>query len=115
MATVDAYAERKTAEVMRDTWGHMDAKPGVRYEGEIVFAAGAYGGECIILRAEFGAASYGPWFYEGVHAWLWEQEMEDGNVYRFTGSYTLGPDGSQAFSGDIALVDLAPAATQEQG
>ncbi len=32
---VDVYGARKTEDVMRDTWGHMDAEPGRKYPGWI--------------------------------------------------------------------------------
>lgn len=86
---VDAYGERKAEQVMRDTWGHMDAKEGVTYPGTIVYAGGQYGGESMILSAEFGDAGYGPWFYYGIHDWLGKQDIEGSTVYLFTGTYQL--------------------------
>jgi hypothetical protein len=102
---VDAYAERRAANVMRDTWGHMDANPGTRYKGHVVFAAGCYGGERIVLAAEFGSAGYGPRFYEGVNEWVsWLEDVEEGRVYRFDGYYRLGAGGSHVFEGDVREV-----------
>lgn len=90
-------------EIMRDTWGHMDARPGVKYPGSILFAEGAFGGELIILRSEFGAeAGYGPWFYEGIHDWLCKQETEPGHIYHFDGWYRLSRSGEHEFVGTIA-------------
>ena len=101
MPVVDAFAERKANEVMRATWGHMDAEVGVKYPGTVTFAEGAYGGEQIILSAEFGDAGYGPWFYEGIHDWLFEQDTEPGFIYRFTGWYRLCKNGKHQFVGKI--------------
>lgn len=103
MGTVyEVTGARRYTMVMRETWGHMDARPGVEYPGTILFAEGAYGGEQMILRADFGEeAGYGPWFYEGIQDWLSEQETEPGELYLFTGSYRLAGDGHE-FTGTIA-------------
>lgn len=103
---VDAYAERKAEEVMRDTWGHMDANPGTRYRGEIVYAEGAFGGERVILASEFGNAGFGPWFYQGIHGWLCQQETEPGRLYQFKGTYRLSHDGRHIFDGIHTVMDI---------
>lgn len=103
---VDVLAGRKVGEVMRETWGHLDAKPGVRYQGVILFAAGAFGGEQVILHSEFGEAGYGPWFYEGIHDWLCEQETEPGRLYRFEGFYRLKRNGEHEFTGTVTTTEL---------
>jgi hypothetical protein len=93
-------------EVMRDTWGHLDAKPGVPYHGTITFAEGAFGGERIILASEFGDAGYGPWFHQGIHDWLMDQDTEPGMLYHFTGYYLLTPSGEHTFTGTINDVSI---------
>lgn len=107
MPIVDAYAERKAKQVMRSTWGHMDARPGVKYPGAIVFAEGAFGGDRVVLSSEFGdEAGYGPWFYEGIHGWLFEQDIEPGKVYRFEGWYRLTHAGDHEFVGEVRALVL---------
>ena len=102
MPVVDAYGERRANEVMRDTWGHFDSEVGVKHRGTIRFAEGAFGGERIILTSEFGLGGYGPWFYEGIHDWLCDQDItEPGVVYRFTGWYRLCKNGKHQFVGKI--------------
>jgi hypothetical protein len=86
-----AYGARRVEEVLRDTWGHLDAKPGVNYPGTVLFAEGFYG-DLVILDVDFGDAGDGPWFYEGINDWLIEQDTEPGKVYRFTGRYRLCKD-----------------------
>jgi hypothetical protein len=103
---VDAYGQRKANEVMRDTWGHMDARPGVKYKGTILVAAGEFGGDRMILRSEFGNAGYGPWFYEGIHGWLSEQPVEDGKLYHFTGYYRLRRGGEHEFTGTTTEIPV---------
>lgn len=101
MPVVDAYGQRRAEEVMRDTWGHLDDAVGVKHHGTILFAEGAFGGEQVILQSEFGLGGYGPWFYEGIHDWLCEQETEVGYLYRFTGWYRLCKNGKHQFVGKI--------------
>jgi hypothetical protein len=96
----------RTEDVMRDTWGYMNANPGTRYNGHILFAEGAFGGDRIILEAEFGNAGYGPWFYEGIMSWLCDQEMGVGRIYRFDGFYRLASGGSHEFVGNITSTTL---------
>lgn len=91
---------------MRDTWGHLDARPGVKYAGTIIFAEGQYGGERIILHADFGNAGYGPWFYEGINDWLCEQDTEPGKLYHFTGCYRLARNNTHEFVGTITTTGL---------
>lgn len=97
----DVTGSHRIEKIMRETWGHMDAHPGVKYRGVIVFAEGAYGGERIILQAEFGNAGYGPWFYAGIQDWLSEQETEAGHIYRFEGTYCLRRGGHHEFVGNV--------------
>jgi hypothetical protein len=103
---IDAYGERRTNRIMRDTWGHMDANPGTRYKGHIIFAEGVFGGDRIILESEFGNAGYGPWFYDGIMDWLFDQNIEAGKIYRFDGFYRLAPGGAHDFVGDISSTDI---------
>jgi hypothetical protein len=96
----------KSEEVMRGTWGHLDAKPNVKHPGTIVFAESAYG-HLVILSADFGDdAGDGPWFYQHVHEWLDEQDTERGTCYRFTGWYRHDGNGTHDFVGDITPVPL---------
>lgn len=107
MPVVDAFGDRRVAEVVEDTWGHMRAHPNVWQHGKIVFAEGAFGGEQIILACDFGEdAGYGPWFYEQIHDWLCDQKTEPGNLYTFTGWYRVKRDDSYQFRGKIATTSL---------
>jgi hypothetical protein len=93
-------------QIMRDTWGHLGGRPDVKYRGTITFAEGVYGGERIILNVDFGNASDGPWFYEGVHDWLFEQDTEPGYLYRFEGCYRQRRGETHEFTGTIERTSL---------
>lgn len=96
----------KREEVMRDTWGHLDAQPDIRYPGTILFAESEYGGDRMVLRADFGdEAGYGPWFYEGIQDWLYEQTIDPGKLYLFVGWYRLVDD-EHEFVGNVEIIDL---------
>jgi len=72
-----------------------------------VFAEAEFGGERVILRADFGPdAGYGPWFCEHVHEWLWEQETQPGRIYTFAGWYRTRQSGDHEFHGEITSVAL---------
>lgn len=90
--------------IMRETWGHLDARPGVEHPGQIVFAEGAFGGERIVLSVDFGDAGDVPWFYAGIHEWLLDQDAEPGSIYRFDGVYRLAADGANEFVGEVRKV-----------
>jgi hypothetical protein len=90
---------RRVEEVMRGTWGHLDAHPGTRYRATITFAEGLYG-DLVILDVDC-KASGGPWFYEGIQDWLCEQETEPGRIYRLDGHYCLRAGGRHEFTGTI--------------
>ena len=95
-------------QIRRDTWGHLDAEPGVPHAGVIVFAGGAFGCDQMILCADFenDTAGDGPWFYQHVHQWLCKQRTEPGTCYRWTGYYRhTGPDDETGeFVGTIETV-----------
>jgi hypothetical protein len=112
MPIVDPYLERKTAKVMRDTWGHLDAEPGKRYRGSILFAEGEYG-DLVILRVDFGEAGNGPWFHEAINDWLIEQETESGEMYRFEGYYLLTKRGEHRFRGNVRTQTIEREATSD--
>lgn len=93
--------------VRENTWGHLKAQPDVWHPGGVVFAESAYGGERVILRADFGdGVPDSPWFYQHLHEWLWEQDTEPGALYTFTGWYRIGRSGAYEFRGEIASAPL---------
>lgn len=110
MGLADVAAEHDAAMrevVYRQTFGHMDANPGTRYKGTITFAETAFSdpGKAI-LHSDFGNAGFGPWFYEGIHEWLWDQETLPGRIYYFTGYYQLRKDNKHTFVGTITSKEI---------
>lgn len=81
----------KPEEVLRDTWGHMAAKPKKEYTGYVIFAASCYdSGELSAIKVEFKDAqgrelNGGPWMYDAVQELMCAQKVDRGEVYRWEG------------------------------
>ena len=85
---IDAYAERKYQETMRDTWGHLAPKENQKYLGGFVFAVGCYGGlEPVVISCGFDGLDDSPWFYQSLYNYIFTLDMEAGKVYRFKGDF----------------------------
>lgn len=102
---IDAYYDRKKAEVMQDTWGHLRPEPGCKYPGEIVYTLGEYG-DITVIRSDFGDFSGGPWFAEDESNFVCDQ-IEDtprGSVFRWRGYYQKFKNGRCRFVGKTEQV-----------
>lgn len=81
----------KPEEVLRDTWGHMAAKPKKVYTGYVIFAVGCYGGNsCEAVKVEFKDSrgrelDGGPWMYDAVQSLMTSQKVDRGEIYRWEG------------------------------
>ena len=122
---VQAFAEAEVvyrAKVMRDTWGHLDAKPRQTYSGYIIFALSEYPGDgSTVVKVDFGDDTPGgPWFYEDLHEFVdrkchppyprKSKGLAEGCIYRFDGTYMAFKNGKSRFSGKIKRVKI-PGAT----
>lgn len=115
MAVIYAAGAPDPGEVLEGTWGHLKAQPDVQHPGVIVFAEAQFGGERVILHADFGPdAGYGPWFFDHVHAWLYEQDAHLGRIYTFTGWYRTSESSEYGFSGEITSVALTGQPASEE-
>jgi hypothetical protein len=114
----DAYAERKHAEVMSETWGHLAPKTGRRYRGHILFAHGAYG-DVVALECEFAGLPSSPWFFDDLQDWIFEQVRKRGGangIWRFDGTYVQRKNGTAEFCGDVTtMVALASEGQSDAG
>jgi hypothetical protein len=92
MSLADAFAEhdaRYKAQVMYDTWGHLDPRPGVTYPGEILFCYGCYR-DITIIRADFDDLDGGPLFYALLHEFVGRKyKGEAENIYLWRGYFRL--------------------------
>lgn len=100
----DAFAKHEAlyrAQVLADTWGHLDAVPGTEYSGYIVYTYAA-GGQAEVIEAEFDGVAGGPAFYEHVNKFAYEQtkgERQRVGVYHWEGAYRVGVRGAAHFKG----------------
>jgi hypothetical protein len=103
VTTINAYGERRAADVMQETWGHLAGQRGRSYDGSVVYALGRYG-DLAVITAEFQDLPDSPWFYEHLHEWIWDQKPEEGSAYHFKGSYRR--DRPCKFEGETTRLDL---------
>lgn len=103
------------AQVMEGTWGHLAPKQGRVYRGHIIFCVGCFG-DLVVVDFEFRSArgkelDSSPWLYDDLHGFIGDccsdKTCDDGNLYRFDGTYSQSRDDEQyLFSGDVHVVDL---------
>lgn len=106
MTIVDVYADRRAIESVNDTWGHLQANPHTRYHGTIVFAHSAYGGDLVVVSAEFKGLADSPWLYEHMEDFVAASETEPGNVYRWSGTYQATKARGPEFKGTTVKVEV---------
>ena len=84
---IDAYGERKSQEVLEQTWGHL--APGEKtYGGYILYTVGCFG-DIVCIQTHFRELPDSPWFYADLHEYMGcnKEDAETGVVYLFLGSY----------------------------
>lgn len=90
MGIVDVYGDRKTEQVMRETWGHLAPEKDKTYTGRIVFAVGCFATDRLnptTLFFKFEELESSPWFYEAMEEWLQSGTFDEGCVYEFKGTF----------------------------
>jgi hypothetical protein len=100
---VDAYSDRKERDVMQESWGHLDAKPGQHYSGTMLFAHSAYGGERVLIDATWDGLDDSPRLYADVREFIEGYTTVEGRVYRWQGTYVRRRDGGH-FIGPVIEV-----------
>ena len=101
---IDQLWEGKWRVVQEVAWGHLRAEPG-EHRGYMIFTCGEYG-DIVSIISEFEGAGGSPWFYQAQQGFLFEQEVEDGCVYVFVGTYTMNKgDDCGRFVGEVTEMD----------
>lgn len=103
MSVYNVYGARRADEVMNETWGHLAPEAGQVYTGSVEFTLGCFR-DLAVITAEFAGLPDSPWFYDGLHDWLLDQQLDEGKVYRFTGTYS--PDRTEPFVGELRILSL---------
>ena len=99
------YEAQHKAEVMAATFGHVAPQPGVKYEGEILFAYGEFG-DIVTIKSNFANLSDSPWFFDDLSDFICEKSKTEGTIYRFSGTYTKFKNGKCRFSGKVVEVKI---------
>lgn len=82
----DAYAARKAADVMNETWGHLKPKNGVSYPGYILYTIGECG-DITCIQSNFEGLPSSPWFHDDLCEFMGDNGEERGEVYLWRGAY----------------------------
>lgn len=112
MSLAEVFAEGEAinrAIVEVQTWGHLAPEPGRVYAGSMVLAYGCYGADGLVpVRVEFEGLPDSSWFYDELCDWLCETQArtEEGEVYRWAGTYRKFRNGRCRFTGKLRRVEL---------
>lgn len=100
MSLAQAFAgsdARYRAEVMHQTWGHLEQRRGEVQTGWFVFSIAAYEGTHVILDSDWGALPDSPGLYEAMQDYIFRHGQRgvvtrlEGHVRRFkNGHYQIG-------------------------
>lgn len=135
MGIADVAAEHEAllrAQVLAETWGHLEPKPGTRHRGSMLLMASHFDNNQIAVQASFPTVQGGPGFYWSVREYaerltrsqertvrrLYTQEdgtagtylaterryYEDG-VYRFDGEVRVRKDAVAYFVGRLRMLN----------
>lgn len=106
MAEWQAY---EAAKIQAATFGHLAPRPRTTYPGEILFTFGEYG-DLTLIRVSFDNLPDSPWLMEDMLDFIGDKsvkhKIKEGNVYKFTGTYTKFKNGKCRFSGKTKLVKI---------
>ena len=109
MTFADAFAPAEAAHkarVMRETWGHLDATPGVKYRCELLFCYGEYGDVICIRNVLHDGLQESPWFFTDMDDFIARKAKQCGGIYRFAGTYHRTKSGKGRFSGKVKKVNI---------
>lgn len=104
------------AQVMAETFGHLEAEPGTRHAGWFTFITSQHGSNAVI-ESDFPTFGEGPGYYMDRDEYIWSLIKDNGpasaiGVYRFDGEYHCNlneGDGLGKFVGKVTRCGLTPA------
>lgn len=70
-------------------WGQQQLRKNRIYKGYIVFAWSAFGGDLVVLDADFKGLPDSPWLFDAIHEFAFQDmsDLKEGAVYRFDGTF----------------------------
>lgn len=97
--------------VMHQTWGHLEAEPGTKHPGWILFACGQHGDVCVI-ESHFPSFGEGPLYFSNRQDYLMDLMDEGGpcrdtGVYLFSGVYRRFKNGNSRFIGKVKRAQIS--------
>lgn len=102
-SVLEEIGARNRAVVMRQTWGHLDTKPGEYHPGYVLFALGTHG-DIVLLDWEFEGVSANPWIYQELNEFVGkhiDKTDRPWGVWLFEGTYRVFKNGNHKFSGKV--------------
>lgn len=108
----------ESARVMYQTFGHLDARPGVRHAGHFIFINGQHGDMCVV-HSDFPTFGEGPGYFMHREDFIWGLIKDNGpcsevGIYRFDGEYSIPKrkNASPHFSGKVTCMHTFEGANQ---
>ena len=97
---VDAFAQRKKAEVMQQTWGHLRPEPQREYYGIIIATHTEYG-NLEIIKSDFSGLECSPWQFDHFYDFTCDkmEKFKRGTIAKFEGTYRVFKNGNCRFYG----------------
>ncbi len=95
-------AER-TAQVIFETFGHMEAEKGSSHQGSFVFIHGQHG-DMVVVSSQFPSFEEGPGYFNYRQDFIWEKVKQGGpceaiGIYEFDGFCKRLKNGTYRFVG----------------
>lgn len=103
-----AQAEAKyRAQVMFQTWGHLEQRRGTQQPGWFVFSISDYGGMHVILGSDWGDLDDSPGLYNAMMDYVAKHGVR-GQITRLTGHVTRLKNGRYRIGGTRHVIQQAP-------
>lgn len=100
------HEARYQAQVLFDTFGHLEPKRRQIYPCTLIFTQSETG-DYAVIRSDFGDDLGGsPGLYTEMYEWILEKAKEPGKIYKFIGNYMRFNNGRCRFSGKIRLLKV---------
>jgi hypothetical protein len=113
MSLASAFAPAEAhykAQVYAETFGHLAPTPRQTYEGWMVLTWAGYGGDLIVISAEWKDLDDSPWLFDDMQDYLGKltenNRAKRGEVYKFVGTYTKFKNGNYRFSGKLQRIPI---------
>lgn len=106
----DAFAGTEAkyrAEVMFQTWGHLEQKQGTKQPGWFVFSIAAYSGHHVLLNSDWGKLPDSPGLHNAMMNYV-ERHGKRGVVTRLEGHVSRLKNGRYRIGGRRYVVNLKP-------